>query len=41
MFAAVMISVNGIVGISLLVGSLRHHLANFNPEGTGSSWPRR
>lgn len=35
-FAAVMISVNGIVGISLLVGALKHHLANFNPEGTGS-----
>ena len=36
-FAAVMISINGIVGISLLVGALRHHLANFNPEGTGSA----
>ncbi|QIG42203.1 ionic transporter y4hA [Nocardioides anomalus] len=36
-FAAVMISANGIVGISLLVGALRHHLANFNPEGTGSA----
>jgi Ca2+:H+ antiporter len=36
-FAAVMICLNGIVGISLLVGSLRHHLAHFNPEGTGSA----
>ncbi len=36
-FAAVMISCNGIVGIALLVGALRHHLANFNPEGTGSA----
>jgi Ca2+:H+ antiporter len=36
-FAAVMISVNGIVGLSLLVGALRHHLADFNPEGTGSA----
>ncbi len=36
-FAAVMISVNGIVGLALLVGALKHHLANFNPEGTGSA----
>ena len=36
-FAAVMITVNGIVGISLLVGALKHHLAVFNPEGTGSA----
>jgi Ca2+:H+ antiporter len=36
-FAAVMICLNGIVGITLLVGSLRHHLAHFNPEGTGSA----
>jgi len=36
-FAAVMITTNGIVGIALLVGALRHHLAHFNPEGTGSA----
>ena len=36
-FAAVMISVNGIVGVALVVGALRHHLAVFNPEGTGSA----
>jgi Ca2+:H+ antiporter len=36
-FAAVMISANGIVGLALLVGALRHHLANFNPEGTGAA----
>ncbi|MCD6640965.1 MAG: ionic transporter y4hA [Nocardioides sp.] len=36
-FAAVMITLNGIVGLSLLVGALRHHLAIFNPEGTGSA----
>jgi Ca2+:H+ antiporter len=36
-FAAVMLSINGIVGFSLLVGALRHHLAVFNPEGTGSA----
>ncbi|MCW2791313.1 MAG: ionic transporter y4hA [Nocardioides sp.] len=36
-FAAVMISMNGIVGLALLVGALKHHLAVFNPEGTGSA----
>ncbi len=36
-FAAVMISINGIVGLSLLVSALRHHLAVFNPEGTGAA----
>ncbi len=36
-FAAVMITLNGIVGIALLVGALKHHLAVFNPEGTGAA----
>ena len=36
-FAAVMISVNGIVGLSLVVSARRHHLAVFNAEGTGSA----
>ena len=36
-FAAVMITVNGIVGLSLVVAALRHGLARFNPEGTGSA----
>lgn len=36
-FAAVMITCNGIVGLSLLVGSLRHGTAVFNPEGTGAA----
>ena len=36
-FAAVMITLNGIVGISLLVGSLRHNLVSFNASGTGSA----
>lgn len=36
-FAAVMISVNGIVGLSLVVSALKHHLAVFNPEGAGSA----
>jgi Ca2+:H+ antiporter len=36
-FAAVMITVNGIVGLALVVGALRHHLAVFNAEGAGSA----
>ena len=36
-FAAVMITLNGIVGLALVVGALRHHLAVFNAEGSGSS----
>ena len=32
-----MITLNGIVGLSLLVGALKHHLAVFNPEGAGSA----
>ncbi|MGX2997876.1 calcium:proton antiporter [Streptomyces sp. JNUCC 64] len=36
-FAAVMITCNGIVGISLLAASLRHRIAVFNPEGTGAA----
>lgn len=36
-FAALMITLNGIVGISLLVGALKHHLVSFNPSGTGSA----
>jgi Ca2+:H+ antiporter len=35
-FAAVMITTNGIVGISLLVGALRHGIIRFNPEGAGA-----
>ncbi|WP_340381019.1 ionic transporter y4hA [Streptomyces sp. SS7] len=36
-FAAVMITCNGVVGICLLVASLRHGTAVFNPEGTGAA----
>jgi Ca2+:H+ antiporter len=36
-FAAVMITCNGIVGIALLLGSIRHNLPRFNPEGTGAA----
>jgi Ca2+:H+ antiporter len=36
-FAAVMITCNGIVGLSLLVGSLKRRVAVFNPEGTGAA----
>jgi len=36
-FAAVMITCNGILGISLLVGALRHRVAVFNAEGAGAA----
>ncbi|MFG2001305.1 calcium:proton antiporter [Spirillospora sp. NPDC048911] len=36
-FAAVMITCNGIVGLSLLVATLRHRVAVFNAEGTGAA----
>ncbi|MGA1813353.1 MULTISPECIES: calcium:proton antiporter [unclassified Frondihabitans] len=36
-FAAVMITCNGIVGLSLFLGSLKHGLPRFNREGTGAA----
>jgi Ca2+:H+ antiporter len=36
-FAAVMITTNGIVGLSLFVGARRFGTSNFNPEGTGAA----
>lgn len=36
-FAAVMITTNGIVGISLLVGAVRYGVTLFNAEGTGAA----
>jgi Ca2+:H+ antiporter len=36
-FAAVMITTNGIAGLSLLIGSLRYGVALFNPNGSGSA----
>ncbi|MGW7098000.1 calcium:proton antiporter [Streptomyces sp. NPDC054838] len=36
-FAAVMITCNGIVGVSLLVGALRNRVAVFNAEGSGAA----
>ncbi len=36
-FSAVMITMNGIVGVSLLVGAAKFHLPKFNPEGTGAA----
>lgn len=36
-FAAVMITLNGIVGLVLVVAALKHFLATFNPEGTGAA----
>jgi Ca2+:H+ antiporter len=36
-FAAVMITLNGIVGLSLMAGALKHNLVSFNAAGTGSA----
>jgi Ca2+:H+ antiporter len=36
-FAAVMITVNGILGLSLLLGAMRFGLARFNAEGAGAA----
>jgi Ca2+:H+ antiporter len=36
-FAAVMITINGIIGISLLVGALRRRFAEFNAEGSATA----
>jgi Ca2+:H+ antiporter len=36
-FAAVMITTNGILGLSLLVGALRDGIASFNAEGTATA----
>ena len=36
-FAAVMITLNGIAGLALLIGALRYRMAVFNPEGAGSA----
>src|SRR4051812_18685898 len=37
-FAAVMITCNGLLGLSLLVGAMRRHVAVFNSEGTGGAF---
>ncbi len=36
-FAAVMITINGILGLSMLVGAVKHGLILFNAEGTGAA----
>ncbi|GAA3621260.1 calcium:proton antiporter [Kineosporia mesophila] len=36
-FAAVMITFNGIVGLSLVVGARKHNIVSFNASGTGSA----
>ena len=36
-FAAVMITCNGIVGLALLIGGLRYNVTVFNAEGTGAA----
>jgi Ca2+:H+ antiporter len=36
-FAAVMITCNGVLGASVLIGALRKHVATFNAEGTATA----
>src|SRR5699024_3450233 len=36
-FAAAMITMNGIVGLSLLVGSMKYGTTRFHPEGSGAA----
>jgi Ca2+:H+ antiporter len=36
-FAAVMITMNGVVGLSLLLGALRYRITLFNAEGSGAA----
>ena len=36
-FAAVMITLNGIVGLVLLIGAFRYNIPRFNAEGTGTA----
>jgi len=36
-FAAVMITTNGIVGLCLLLGAIRYGMTRFNPEGSGAA----
>jgi Ca2+:H+ antiporter len=36
-FAAVMITVNGIAGLSLVIGAMKYRMAVFNPEGAGAA----
>jgi Ca2+:H+ antiporter len=36
-FAAVMITCNGVLGLSVLIGALRHRFATFNAEGTATA----
>ncbi len=36
MFAVIMIALNGLIGLSLLLGGLRHHEQHYNLQGTNS-----
>src|SRR5207248_8999876 len=36
MFAVIMIALNGLVGLSLLLGGLRHHQQHYNLQGTNA-----
>jgi hypothetical protein len=40
-FAAVMITCNGIVGLSLLVGAVRHHVVEFQAAGSGGAFAQQ
>jgi Ca2+:H+ antiporter len=37
-FAAIMITCNGVVGLCLLVGTLRHRVVGFRVEGPTVRW---
>jgi len=39
-FAAVMITCNGIMGLSILLGSIKHEITHFNAEGPAGRWQR-
>ncbi|MFO0733291.1 MAG: hypothetical protein U0361_20460 [Nitrospiraceae bacterium] len=40
MFAVVMIVLNGMVGLSLVLGGLRYHERVYNLQGATPFWPR-
>jgi Ca2+:H+ antiporter len=40
-FAAVMITCNGIVGLSLLVGAVRRHVVEFQAAGSGGAFAQQ
>lgn len=36
-FSAVMITMNGLVGLAILIGTIRHHIVRFNQEGASAA----